>query len=57
MSGSSKDDIADFNSEREAFDALTVGSASMITIEMRHIALISFQAIVTPYHFEHHIDD
>ena len=37
----------DFKSEREAFDALTVGRASMITIEMRHIALICFQAIVT----------
>jgi hypothetical protein len=57
MRGSSKDDIVDFKSEREAFDAQTVGSASMITIEMRHTALISFQAIVTLNHFGNHIDD
>jgi hypothetical protein len=57
MPGSSKDDIADFNSERVAFDALTVGRAKMITIEMRHIALISFQAIATTKQFENHIDD
>lgn len=47
----------DFNSEIVVLVALTVGSASMITIEMRHIALIFFQAIDISERFKDHIDD
>jgi hypothetical protein len=39
--------MEDFRSERESLDALTAGSASMITIERTQSARISFQAIVT----------
>jgi hypothetical protein len=57
MRGSSNDDIVDFNSEMVSLVALTVGSASMITIDMRHIALIFFQTIDPSKHIMNHIDD
>ena len=57
MRGSSKPDIKIFRSESESLDALTVGRASIITIEMMPIALISFHVIITPKDSENHIDD
>jgi hypothetical protein len=57
MRGSSKPDIKDFKSEREAFDALTVGKANMITTAAINIAQISFQAMISSKGFRNHIDD
>lgn len=57
MRGSSNEDIVDFNSEMVVLVALTAGNASMITIDMRHIALIFFKAIDISERFKDHIDD
>ena len=56
MRASSKEDIVDFRSDNEAFDALTDGT-SMIASNMRHIEISSFQAIVASKRFWNHIDD
>lgn len=57
MRGSSNDEIVDFNSEMSVLVALTAGRASVMTIDMRHNALVLFQAMDPFKHIMDHIDD